>query len=437
MSTPTEIKLQTQLAGINPSIDFTDAIVRDTVIVFPAAVIDDVNARINAIQAKFSNSALTSMTESDLNRFAYQTRGLVRLPGFYAAGYVYVMAPSPGGDVSIPAGTTFSTSDGAWQFYSTDALYVRAENLSAFYNSVQGAYEFRIPVQAANSGADYNVAAYRISKVRSPLSFAVRVENREGFTQGKDPESTSDFITRIGLDTAGFSVNSSEAVKNAILSQVSGVTDCVFYKQHPDANRVMVYYIGQKVSSGVLEGNTGNNPSSIIFFPKNQTPVRFVEAAVLDGIALDTQDYAYDASKMAFSSSMVLQPNLNYTVSFQYNGLGNDILSFLSSTADVHQTEWVPQEAKAIEVAVRVGVKMPSFTPLGDVEDYIVKAVVEAINLGKFVDTLSGPVLAKSIQADTTNILACTITLNEGAYLTFEPGSYPVTSSDLITVVDL
>jgi hypothetical protein len=80
---------------------------------------------------------------------------------------------------------------------------------------------------------------------------------------------------------------------------------------------------------------------------------------------------------------------------------------------------------------------MPSFTPLGDVEDYIVKAVVEAINLGKFVDTLSGPVLAKSIQADTTNILACTITLNEGAYLTFEPGSYPVTSSDLITVVDL
>jgi hypothetical protein len=437
MASQTETKLQALLARTNPSIDFTDPIVRDTVITFPANIIDDVDSRIASIQVKFSNAALGNMTDTELDRFAYQTRGMVRKPGFYASGYVYVMATGLGEDVSIPAGTTFSTSDGAWQFYSTDPLYVRAENLSAFYNAVRGAYEFRVPVQASNAGTDYNVAAYRISNIRSALSFAARVENRDAFTQGKNQESKADFIDRIGLDTAGFSVNAAEAVRNAIMTAVPGVSDCFFTKPHQDANKVIIHYIGRRVVSTILEGSTGSNPSRIVNFSPSQTPVKYVEAVVLNGEALNPQDYTYDSFRLAFSPSIVLSPNAGYTISFQYNGIGDDINSFMSATADVHQTQWVPKEAKAVALPIKVAVRMPSFMPASDVSDLVTNAVITAINQGKFVSTLSANALAQSVMSESSDILECRITFDGAVFTTFDPGTYPTTSSDLISVVDL
>lgn len=437
MASQTEIKLQALLARTNASIDFSDPIVRDTLISFPANIIDDVDSRIASIQAKFSNAALSSMTEAELNRFAYQTRGMIRMPGFYATGYVYVLVSSVNGDISIPAGTTFSTSDGAWQFYSTDSFYVRAENLNAFFNAVRGAYEFKVPVQAANAGSDYNVAAYRITQIRSPLSFAARVENRDSFTQGKDAESAADFITRIGLDTAGFSVNSTEAIRNAILSTILGVTDCDFVKPHQDANKVVIYYIGRKVVSSVLEGSTGTNPSRIINFPAGQVPIRYVEAVILDGNALNPQDYTYDSYRLAISPTITLQPNQSYTIGFQYNGLSDDIRSFMNSTADVHKTIWAPVEARAVPLFIEVAVKMPSFMPSSDVNDLITSAVINAVNQGRFVGTLSSVALAQAIQAESSDILACRILINGSTFATFDHGTYPTTSSDLISVVDL
>jgi hypothetical protein len=437
MASQTETKLQALLARTNSSIDFSDPIVRDTIITFPANVIDDVDSRIASIQAKFSNAALSSMTDAELDKFAYQTRGMTRKPGFYAAGYVYIMATSVNGDVSIPAGTTFSTSDGAWQFYSTDPLYIKAVDLNAFFNSIRGAYEFRVPIQAANAGTDYNIAAYRVSRIRTPLTFSSRVENRDAFTQGRDSESKSEFIARIGLDTAGFSVNSTEAARNAILSNVAGVSDCAFVKPHQDANKVQIYYIGRKVVSTTMDGNTGTNPSRIIKFPEGQTPVRFVEAVLLDGASLNLQDYTYDSYRLAISPSVSLGPNQGYTIGFQYNGLGEDIRSYMNSTADVYGTRWVPQEAKEVPLTINVAVRMPSFHPTSDVSDTIARAIVDAVNVGQFVETLSATALAQTVREASADILDCKITINGAVFATFEPGQYPSTSSDLISVVDL
>jgi hypothetical protein len=281
------------------------------------------------------------------------------------------------------------------------------------------------------------VAAYRVSKIRTPLGFPARVENRDAFTQGRDAESKEDFIARIGLDTAGFSVNSSEAVRNAILSQVAGVSDCAFVKPHQDANKIIVYHIGSKVISTAVEGSTGSNPSRIIKFPENQTPIRFVEAVVLNGVALDPQDYTHDGYRLALSPSITLQPNQSYAISFQYNGLNQDISSFLASTADVHQTQWVPKEATPVPLNIQISLRMPSFHPSSDVAELAIRTVTDAVNQGRFVETLSASALSKAVLDASSDILACNLTINGQAFAVFAPGQYPTTSSDLISVVDL
>lgn len=417
-------RIQKLLAQVNPSVDITDPIIKDLVVNFVSNVLAEVETRVVTIQNKFNSSILSTMTDAELNSFAYSSRGLVKNPGTYATGYVFVMTTQLSVDIQIPAGTLFSTSDGSWQFSSISDINILAEDVPNYYNPIKSMYEFRVPVQAISPGVDYNITSYRITSLRTPLTFSALVENREPTTSGSDPESRADFITRIQMAGAGFSINSENALRQQILTTLIDVKDVQFYKPHKDANTVEVYYIGALPKEDVITFTIPEDENLVFTFPSDMVPIRSVDSVIYNGNQLEASQFAFSKWAMAIYLDTVDVGKEVYAL-VQYNSLSNDLKNFFFNTSDIHQTTWIPIEATPIEIKVKAYVKLPSYLMGDEASDLVMDSLLNTINTNFFVDSLSGDYLAQVLKENSSSILDARVVINDLPFISFKTGEYP------------
>lgn len=438
--------LTSALKRINPAIDASDPIIQDVFVKFGANIIDDVSTRVVALQNKYTNVFLANLNDAELDTYAYQTRGLTRLPGKASNGYLYlsfVIAPSS--DISIGQNLLFSTTDGKWQYYSSTGVYISLADLSNFYNPVRGVYELRIPAQAIRTGADYNAAAYRITVLKSTLPFTANVENREPFSGGTDPETSAEFISRYELANAGFDSNSTLGITTDIKAKTA-VTDLQIQQVAPDANVFNVAIIGTNPLADSLVYTLQSATDRRIAFPSYSTPIRYVTAVVMNGTVLDSTQYRYTTTELILSQQLTLVQGQQVVIGYQFNGLIQDVKAYLNNTVNLSGATWIVKEAIPVQVSILVLVKLSTFLTVPEVQDLIVNSILNTLNGSHFLPNLSAITIEQDILAISQNILDAKVSLgvpNSNGVVVWAPqiefaeNSYPTAQLSNITVGEL
>lgn len=433
-TTLTQKRLRTQMLAENPTIDAADPIISDVFINFAANVTDDITTRVADLKGRYTNTYLSNLSDSELKTFAYQLKGLTQDPGKSSSGYVYLMIPvTPAEDVLVAQNSIFSTSDNKWQFYTLSTVYVSLTDLQKFYNPVRGVFELRIPVQAVRTGADFNVAAYRITSIRSPFAFNARVENREPTTGGTDAEAREDFIKRIELAQAGFDNNSTFGVANRIVTQTSA-SDVYISQITPDANVYDVYVIGIKPIADTYTYTLKTTNERRIRLPAYHQPIRYINNVVFDSQILDAGDYRYSTSELILNPSLNLLPGKVVAIGYQYNQLVQDVKDLLNTDINIAGATWRVKEAEPLELILNIKVKLSTFLTIPEVQEIIIDSLATLLNAGEFVPVVTSGMLEDTVASANSNILEVKIAVNDSFAVEFKPHQYPTLSSDNVTL---
>jgi hypothetical protein len=433
--TPTGRILAKDLNNLNPTIDYTDPVVADAVINFGANIVDDVSSRVSYINTRYTSGYLSQLSDSELDFYAYNALGLTRKSGTPVTGYVYVMFNSaPADSMSIPSSTIFSTSDGTWQYYSTQSVIITPASVNLLYNPVKSCFEIRIPVQAVKVGTNYRVAAYRISKAQTFTNISIRVENREAFVDGTDPETTAAFISRIQSVNAGFDSNSLNGFYSMIQQKVVGLQDILIRHMEGQRNAYELYYIGFQPVQELLVVSIANPADRAISFPPDKTPIRYVDSVAINGIMIPSTKYTYSTKKLYLDPTLTLTSADSVQIAFQYNKLNLTITDFLENNFDFPGARWILNEGIADYLKIRVAVRPQTYLTLFEVQDLVQGTLIQYINTSQFSVGIQAEEIRQLLIATHPAILDCKVAVNDKPYYDSDFGHYPVILRDNMTI---
>jgi hypothetical protein len=433
--TTTGRALAKDLNSLNPTIDYSDPIIADGIINFGANIVDDVAARVSYINTRYTSAYLNQLSDAELDFYAYNALGLTRKAGTPVTGFVYVMFNSaPSSSLSIPSNTIFATSDGVWQYFSTQSVVIDPSMVNILYNSVRSCYEIRIPVQAVKVGTDYRVAAYRISKAQTFTNLSIRVENRESFVNGSDPESTADFIKRIQAINAGFDSNSIGGFYQMMMEKIAGLQDVNFRHLDDQRNAYELYYIGFQPTQDLLTVSIANPSNRAISFPPDKTPIRYIDSVAINSVALPSSSYTYSTSKLYLSPNLTLTSSDVVQIAFQYNKLNLDIYDFLENNFDFPGAKWILNEGVADYLNIKIVAKPQSYMTITEVQDLIQGTLIEYINTSTFSPGIQAEELRQLLLSVHPSILDCRASVNGSPFYSSDFGHYPVILRDNIVV---
>lgn len=328
---------------LDPSIEV------DTGPIFDATIVPLSN-ELSVAEAKTENLALLYSTEfiktaTDEEVQAYITNfALAEGAGGNASGYCVFATYTrlqPGEIVTIPIGTLVANKDGSLIYETTEEKKLVGDNISAYYNATNAWYEISVPVQSVNSGAQYDLPAYRLIQLLTPIDGIDVIQNRLKISGGSDAESNDQKFARI--ENAFFGQNTGtingviKLVENYSPEKVSGVAvvrsgERDLFKRFSSSLALDVYVNGSEARTVTDENYTIQILSNYIVF--NNSPVISVDSVTLNGVentawVVQKDSGVYAGSpraedKLVFPE-LILQPGDLITVTYAYNGLLEDI----------------------------------------------------------------------------------------------------------------
>lgn len=143
----------------------------------------------------------------------FKSFGFGKLPAKYASGYVSILATqAPAQAITIPAGTSFSTSDGRTYLSSQGVTWL------------PGAASVRVPVTAEAAGSSYNASEGAI--VSSPLFDSSYAIGNAAITTGRDQETDAEqearFAEYVAALSRGTDVALARAARSAMILDADG-----------------------------------------------------------------------------------------------------------------------------------------------------------------------------------------------------------------------
>lgn len=424
------------LKDLNPTIDTGDPIIQDLVVNFGTNIVTEVQTRVANLNSRFTNAFLNQLTDNELDIYAYNSHGLIREPGVAVTGFVYAMftAPADSGDAVFSTNTIVGTSDGVWRYATTEPIFISASSLPSFYNPVRNSYEVRIPVRAMKTGISYRAAAYRINTIQSTLNFNVKIENREPFVTGSDPETREAFINRINLAKAGFDLNTMSGLRDSLLSNITGLQDVMFSHSIGHRNAYDIFYIGYQPVAEVLEYSVVNTTNREIKFDPSKAPIRYVDGVVVDGVNISPDRFRYTSTKVILHSSVALTSSTVVFVSYQYNQINSALKGYLESNLDLPGGEWNVREGIPDFVKVKIKLKPQSFLTLPEVSSLVSDTVYQYLNPNQFIVGIQASKIRNLILDAHNYVLDCQVSVNDMPFYDFELGHYPILTSDNLEI---
>ena len=418
------------LNSANPTLDSEDPAINALFIQFGANLISNVDQRVLAIRNRLAPGSLTTLSDLELAEYAY-ARGLTRYAGSYSRGYAFIIVSQvPSTGVSLKAGDVVATEDGQWQYMLTSALTVSSANLALYYNSAISAYEFRVPVQAVRAGSDYDLPVGRLKVIKSVYPFAARVENREKITGGKDAETREEFISRIERVNAGFNLNTTEGVLQAVRSAVPEVEDLQLDPNTQNPSELKLYYIGLDPMANAISHTLVSATDRFINLPTEHQPIRYVDLVMLEDSPLDASSYSFSTSQVILNPNVTRQPGEIVYISYQYNGLTATLRQRIDAKINLRKMTWTIQEATPVAVKLTCRLKLGSYLNLMESSSLMLNEILNLIPGNSFVDSLNGAVLASSLKTAIPSIIDAEILINGLPSLSFNYGLYPTLAAD-------
>jgi uncharacterized phage protein gp47/JayE len=241
--------------------------------------------------------------------------GFARLGALTSAGVVTFARFTAGSTVTIPAGTTVQTSDGAWQFVTTAAA-----SLAPSQTSVQ------VSVVAVTAGAGGNAAIGGVSTIVGSLPGVDTVTNAAAFVGGADAEGDAGFRARFVVWVNGLSKATASAIGAAISGVQSGLTYTItenvtyagaaqpghFFVVVDDGTGVPSSQLLAKVGAAV-EAARGLTASFAVFGPTVVTAGASMTVAVSAGFEGAAVRLAVQLAVANFINSLPLGVSLPFT----------------------------------------------------------------------------------------------------------------------------
>lgn len=458
MALTTEQIRNNMIADLNqliPQVETNKGPIRDLWINPVAGESNLLRTEVDSVRRLYSVDFADAMSRAELESLAFQY-GIQPFNGSSATGVVTLKVTTvPGRVLVVPEGSIFSTDDGQFNFLSTGLVEIPKENIQQFYVPSSKAYEIPVVVNAELVGEASNVAAFRITKVASPLNFNATVLNYAEISGGRDAESNdelSDRIRDVSVQnergtTAGLRrsilENNTKTMDVSIIRNIDSIGTFDTYRAQLDS-----FTIGEE-SELSTEAFTAPLSENNQTFALANPPIIDVVSVLVNDVELPTTSWRLNRnpqrSSRDFDSVTIrsfVAVNSTITITYTYNKLLHDLdQAFISSSDDLFGVNMRFREGVDVPLRVGVTVSIQNSSNSSVFVSSIVSKIAEYCNPNKFVDELTSMGLREFLRDEIVGLLSVTVTdfarlsdTDTTDIITFEDFEYPTISATDITI---
>lgn len=255
------------------------------------------------------------MDDADLDNLAAQN-GVTRDPGDAAEGEVVFLTSDD--DVPIPAGTRVTTARESQRFATSDdqQQQQRVYRTTDEVTPDAGTTRVTAPVEALDTGPDYNVGPGMITELPAPPDGVRDVTNETAISGGEPPETNAELRTRAKeAVTQGSGGGTAEGITGGLVERIDGLdADDVYIEEYYPENSDN--YVEVTVDGGddarvrpLVEDKDGLRPTGVRHI-LNRPTLYYVEiTATLTGSPINIDRVESEASR--YMSERGIGENVN------------------------------------------------------------------------------------------------------------------------------
>ena len=322
---------------VDPSTDVHKGPVLDLSIQPVAPEISAIEVRQDHTDALASAQFDEAADDEELETMA-STVGAGNPQGETSKGTVFLgtrSRPIAGSLIPIPIGTLVAIADRSLVYRTTIATFINGDYADAYYNSAKRTYEVEVPIEGIAVGSDYDVPAYRIILLLTPIQGIDFAENRSTTSGGIGPGDRETLINRAENKLVGQELGTPGGLVAAILEDfedantVAIITsgDYTLFRRAISGPGADYYYSGTRLVTETYEF-TAVGGETQLFFPN--APMRAVSSFYVNGIptaytvVADVDDAtvgsSLDQTKMQFAA---LPAAATVRVTYSYDSLAS------------------------------------------------------------------------------------------------------------------
>jgi hypothetical protein len=346
----------------------------------------------------------------------------------------------PNADITVSAGQLVSNIDGSLVYKVLESATMLVSAASAYYNPSRNTYEVSCLVEALGSGTDYELAAYRVNTLLTPIVGIDSTENRTQSKGGTPAETIDQQSARLKQSLLGLNKGAPGGIKSGITNQYSDkVTEVITvepfdtnFHRITAGNAIDVYIWGDEQGTFTQTTFAVANQTQIVLSKK---PVTSVTRVTINGISETGYTLLVDSSfETGYSLSSVdavifdnpLLVGDEVVIEFSYNSiletLQNDYFNANESTLfNVDMLLRIPFPVKPkITMTVR---SLPSYEASSietQIRDYLATFLTPTAK----IDAIYPEIMRQEIRSTIPGIQSLTVSefrRSEGSLLDIEP----------------
>ena len=436
-------ELMSSIESSDNTLDTTQGPLPDIMIRPQAGQLAQASAEAEGLRTLFTLQFGSSATEEEI-RTALANYGSSPGAGATSSHIQYFMRfTRPLEDITIPSGSLVSNRDGTLIYRIVNSGTIFFSSMPSFYNPSRNAYEIGLLVEATGIGPDYNLPAYRINTIMSPISGIDATENRVASSGGLDQESTDQQVSRLQESLKGRNFGAPGGIKDKIMNALpEKITDvAVIQPFDPEFTRNIfgpaldIYMIGNQLTSATQNVIAIANQTEILLthrpvigvsdlrvngisgtvgytLVQDTSPESGNSLRAIDIIVLDTPLILGDIVEVDYEYNKLLE-----TVQDTVFGEGNE---YLFNTDMLLRSPFIVYAKISGEVQT-----LPSYT-VSEVSENLVTFLTDVLNFTVFTDALYPEVIRQRIITEVAGIQPKSFRLTEfkrssGALSDIEP----------------
>lgn len=332
----------------------------------------------------------------------------------------FIRFTRPREDVTIPVGTLVSNSTGVLIYRTTQSVTMLSTQADSYYNPTRRVYEIPVPVEAEGVGPEYELPAFRVNTLLTPINGIDSTENRIKSSKGLSSETTNQQAERLKTALLGLNINTQGGIRKKILdvfpNQVQLVE--VITPSDPEFQRVLyrpsidIYVLGE-VTETQIETITAI-PGQTEIVPNFQ-PVNSVESVVVNnttpvGFTLVKDESNETRSSSSSTDYILLDTPLSngdqVTYQYTYNSLLSQIkeLVFNDSADSIFRVDYLIRTFQYVTPLITFDVKVLSSYSFEEVSLNIRSRLSEILNSTIKKDRLSANEVREDIISNVSGI---------------------------------
>lgn len=354
------VNIATAMLDANPMTDVTKGPFYDVAIVPPANEIASAEAEADRVSTLYSRFADRPGALADGEIAAIGRAFKVATPVGRKAKVLltFYLTSLPTTSIDIPAGVAVGSADGVFVFVTTTSVTrIDASTAATRLDAGSGRYLFNVEAEAVAVGGAYNLPAYRITKLLTPIPGVAGVYNAVASSGGSSPDRSSSYLASVqdaflSRDTSSISGLAVDIARRGISQDIRIVdsTQRDAFTRPVRGSAVDVYMInpGADTAEDVFAANNENEYQLL------KKPVLGIDAVYINGVVLGSSSYTFvpDTSP-AYRRSAVANDRVRLAVEVASGDVVRIRYTYASAPWSL-QTSYAESDVMGVDVLARL-----------------------------------------------------------------------------------